>query len=119
MNAGLARQEGARIVQQRTRIFLVSFFLAGGGLLARDYPTGVEFHQDSVSRKGVRGDNWCQTWASDGNIYTMMDDGNGWWRGPQSGSLCLQIWGNEDFGPSDVKRMPGWPRNAFNSSFYA
>ena len=92
---------------------------ASASLSAANVPIGVEFREETLTRKGVRGDNWCQTWASDGNIYTMMDDGNGWREGPQSGSLCLQIAGDEDFTASDVKSMPGWPKNAFNSSFYA
>ncbi len=106
-------------MRQSTRYILVILSLAGAPLSAREYPVGVTFHEETLTRKGVRGDNWCQTWASDGNIYTMMDDGNGWWEGPQSGSLCLQIGGDEGFTAADVKRMPGWPENAFNSSFYA
>jgi len=106
-------------MRQSIRCTLMILSLAGATLSAREYPVGVTFHEETLTRKGVRGDNWCQTWASDGNIYTMMDDGNGWWEGPQSGSLCLQIAGDEGFTAADVKRMPGWPQNAFNSSFYA
>jgi hypothetical protein len=106
-------------MKQGIRCTLVILSLAGATLSAREYPVGVTFHEETLTRKGVRGDNWCQTWASDGNMYTMMDDGNGWWEGPQSGSLCLQIRGDEGFTAADVKRMPGWPENAFNSSFYA
>jgi len=93
------------------------------------YPVGVEFHENTISRKGHYGDNWCQTWASDGNIYTMMDDGNGWWgrnkkiaiekMNMYQGSMCIQIKGDEDFTADDVKRMPGWPKNPPNSPLYA
>ena len=100
-------------------IILLMLPLCCGPLLARDFPVGVTFHDETLVRKGVRGDNWCQTWAVDDNVYTMMDDGNGWWPGEQSGSLCLRIQGDENFTTSDVTSMPGWPRNAINSSFYA
>jgi hypothetical protein len=105
--------------KETVHIVLLSLWLACTGLAAADVPVGVEFHEETLTRKGVRGDNWCQTWAADGSIYTMMDDGNGWWDGPQSGSMCLQIRGDENFTASDVTSMPGWPKNAFNSSFYA
>ena len=72
-------------------VIILGFAFLYNGTFAGDYPIGVKFKYDTVTRKGVRGDNWCQTWASDGNIYTMMDDGNGWWPGPESGSLCIQI----------------------------
>jgi len=78
-------------------IIALSLSLFSGILSAKEYPIGVEFHHDTAIRKGHRGDNWCQTWASDDNIYTMMDDGNGWWPGPHSGSLCIQIGGDEKF----------------------
>ena len=90
-------------------IFLLPLLTAGGVWASEMVPVGVEFHAETLKRKGVRGDNWCQTWAADDNIYTMMDDGNGWWKGSQSGSLCLQIKGDEEFTTTDVKRMPGWP----------
>jgi len=104
---------------QTTQIILLLLFIACTVSASASVPVGVEFHMETLTRKGVRGDNWCQTWATDDNIYTMMDDGNGWWDGPQSGSLCLQIKGDEGFTADDVNRMPGWPENAFNSSFYA
>ncbi len=98
---------------------LLALLLSISTLYAREYPTGVSFHFETIIRKGVRGDNWCQTWASDGNVYAMMDDGNGWWPGAESGSMCLRIQGDEAFARADVKRMPGWPDSALNSSFYA
>lgn len=102
---------------------LLAILLSGsvflGGLSAQPRPTAVRFQYETLVRKGIRGDNWCQTWAADDNIYTMMDDGNGWWPGRQSGSLCLRIEGDDDFTAADVQKMPGWPANALNSSFYA
>ena len=90
-------------------------------------PVDVKFHFETISRKGNFGDNWCQTWAADDNIYCMLDDGNGWWGDTEktkdlfgwSGSMCLQIRGDEDFGPEDVKRMEGWPENPAPSPLYA
>jgi hypothetical protein len=95
-----------------------SVLLSCSVVFARAYPAGVKFHYDTVTYKGINGDNWCQTWASDGNIYTMMDDGCGWWP-PGVGSLCIQIKGGPDFGDSDVWKAPGWPENPFDSPFYA
>ena len=102
-----------------TPIAGLSFLLVSTPLFAGEIPVGVEFHYDTISRKGVRGDNWCQTWAADGHIYTMMDDGKGWWQGPEEGSMCLQIKGGPDFGRDEVRRMPGWPQSPVESPFYA
>ncbi len=33
--------------------------------------------------------------------------------------MCIQIKGDHNFAIRDVKRMPGWPNSAVNSSFYA
>ena len=38
-------------------------------------PVGVNFKTDTLRRVGGSGDNWCQTWASDGSVITAMDDG--------------------------------------------
>jgi hypothetical protein len=98
----------------------------GHTLMAGARPVGVSFLHDTLVRKGVLGDNWCQTWASDGHVYTMMDDGNGWWderwdsgKRKRQGSMCIQIRGAADFTDADVSRMPGWPRNRVESPFYA
>lgn len=90
-------------------------------------PLGVAFKEETLTRKGFFGDNWCQTWAADGNIYTMLDDGNGWWGSPVKtkdlagwwGSMCLRIRGGADFAAADVARMPGWPKSPVNSPLYA
>lgn len=90
-------------------------------------PVDVVFREDTIERKGYFGDNWCQTWAADGNVYTMLDDGNGWWGSPVktkdlagwSGSMCLRISGDAGFTAADVARMPGWPKNPANSPLYA
>ena len=88
-------------------------------------PVDVKFDFSTIERKGLYGDNWCQTWAADDNIYTMLDDGNGWWGHQEkvldewSGSMCIQIKGSEDFSDDDVLRMPGWPENPVESPLYA
>lgn len=90
-------------------------------------PAGVRFDSSTLMRKGHYGDNWCQTWAIDDNIYTMLDDGNGWWGSAErlsgltdwEGSMMLQINGDKDFTAEDVKKMPGWPINVVNSPLYA
>ncbi|MCG8310658.1 MAG: DUF4185 domain-containing protein [Cytophagales bacterium] len=94
--------------------------------LDKKIPTGVKFHKDTFARKGSLGDNWCQTWAADNHIYTMMDDGNGWWGSDkkeeannQSGSMCIQIRGDADFTDVDVTRVTGWPENDASSPLYA
>jgi len=71
----------------------------------KKYPVGVRFKEETLTRKGNYGDNWCQTWASGGNIYTMLDDRNGWWGSKVkdkglpgwSGSMCLKISGDKNF----------------------
>jgi len=110
-----------------TLILIVALFSLFDNSLAQQYPTGVNFKKNTIIRKGNYGDNWCQTWAADGNIYTMLDDGNGWWGSKEKllglpdweGSMLLQISGNEDFNFEDVKKMPGWPINLVNSPLYA
>jgi hypothetical protein len=90
-------------------------------------PVGVEFKENTIARKGHYGDNWCQTWAADDNVYTMLDDGNGWWGEKEKsserigweGSMCIQIRGDADFTDTDVFKMEGWPQNDVTSSFYA
>lgn len=93
----------------------------------KEKPTGVKFNTETIERKGYFGDNWCQTWAANGNIYTMLDDGNGWWGNATKdkgltgwwGSMCIQISGDENFTSDEVKRMPGWPKSPVNSPLYA
>ncbi|MCG6190616.1 hypothetical protein [Maribellus maritimus] len=93
----------------------------------KEYPSGIIFKEETVARKGLFGDNWCQTWAADGNIYTMLDDGNGWWGDSTKnttapsyqGSMCIRIEGDENFADKDVTKMEGWPVNPGSSSLYA
>jgi hypothetical protein len=88
---------------------------------------GVKFNLNTITRKGNFGDNWCQTWASDNNIYTMLDDGNGWWgdtiktKGLKDweGSMLIRIIGGSDFTKADVQKMSGWPVSVVNSPLYA
>ena len=107
---------------------IISFLLVlvFNNSLAQQFPTGVKFKKETITRKGLFGDNWCQTWAADGNLYTMLDDGNGWWGTPEKrffeewdGSMCLRIEGDKNFTDKDVSRMPGWPPNDVTSPLYA
>lgn len=43
----------------------------------RPVPTGIRLDK-TVFRSGGHGDNWCMTWAADGDVYTSMCDGYGW-----------------------------------------
>jgi hypothetical protein len=42
-------------------------------------PINMRLHYDTIQQFGnfKAGDNWCQTWAADGNVYSMLDDGFG------------------------------------------
>lgn len=109
-----------------TYVFIFSFLLSCNEA-QKQYPTGVEFQMETITRKGYFGDNWCQTWASDNNIYTMLDDGNGWWGNKEKreelddweGSMCIQISGDAGFTADDVKKMTGWPGTQVTSPLYA
>jgi len=101
--------------------------LGGGPVLAggqeaglRDAePVGVRFHWDTLQRKGVRGDNWCMTWAADDNLYTMMDDGIGWADDEVTwGTKFLRITGDESFDGDDVEEVEGWPFTPGENTFY-
>ncbi|WP_373513865.1 hypothetical protein, partial [Persicitalea sp.] len=93
----------------------------------RKLPKGVQFKTETLVRKGNFGDNWCMTWGADNNIYTMLDDGNGWWGNKEKnnklpdwqGSMMLQIQGDQNFEDKDVKKMAGWPVNPVTSPLYA
>jgi len=39
-------------------------------------PSGVLFHNETLERIGIDGDNWCITWANDGSQVTSMCDGS-------------------------------------------
>ena len=108
-------------------IVLINIFLSDCRPPAKVYPTDVVFKTETISRKGFFGDNWCQTWAPDDNIYTMMDDGNGWWGSATKlenlddweGSMCIRISGGPDFTALDVTKLSGWPVNEVTCPFYA
>jgi hypothetical protein len=85
---------------------------------SKKYPIAAIFHEKDIEYKGNRGDNWCQTWAADGHIYTLMDDGSGWW-GSSQGSMFIRIENDSDFTNEDVKKMAGWPQSPAVSPLYA
>jgi len=69
-------------IRRVTRNLLVMTFVCMSlfclnGNVEGSIPTGVKFDQN-VFRSGNKGDNWCMTWAADGDIYTSMCDGRGW-----------------------------------------
>jgi hypothetical protein len=59
----------------------------------KQYPVGVEF-DPYVFRSGDNGDNWCLTWAADGDLYTSQCDGRGWFYegGRKRNFMNNQIW---------------------------
>ena len=75
--------------------------------IARQYPTGVLFHKDTLYRSDARGDNWCITWAADNSQITSMCDGN-WLNGKQSyhNHLYRITGGPEDFSRQDIPNYP-------------
>jgi len=75
-------------------------------------PTGIEFQEETLIRKGDHGDNWCITWAPDGSQITSMDDGN-WLKGPEGFHNHLyRIKGNpDDFTREDIPDYPHFTRN--------
>jgi len=68
----------------------------------KQYPVGVEFDQ-YVFRSGDNGDNWCLTWADDGDLYTSQCDGRGWLR--EDGS-------KRNFKNNQIWRISGGPDSA-------
>lgn len=59
----------------------------------KQYPVGIEF-EPYVFRSGDNGDNWCLTWAADGDLYTSQCDGRGWLYedGSKRNFMNNQIW---------------------------
>lgn len=84
-----------------------------------DIPTGVEF-EPGVFRSGDNGDNWCVTWAADGDLYTSQCDGRGWRYpdGNQRDFMNNQVWqisGGPDSGsfrPIFLEDAPDYSRSA-------
>lgn len=123
------RFEKMKVNLPRLGVLTVCLLAFGCGAPEKEYPAGVTFKHETLVRKGNFGDNWCQTWAADDNIYTMLDDGNGWWGNPVhsqefaangwENSMLIRIKGGPDFTDEDVMKMPGWPFNPITGSFYA
>ena len=119
-------REKMQSVKQKITILII-FIIGISCKEEKHHPIGVKFKEETIVRKGFFGDNWCQTWASDGNIYTMLDDGNGWWGDKEKskdlrtweGSMLIQIKGDENFGEEDVTKKEGWPENKVTSPLYA
>ena len=58
-----------------TYVFAATMLLTGCGV-DKHVPTGVVFHEETLYRPGLKGDNWCTTWAADNSQITSMDDGD-------------------------------------------
>lgn len=69
--------------QLSSALLVLIIMVVSGFASADDVPTGVVFHHEThrhLHYDGAdgHGDNWCQTRASDGNMYAFADDGFGW-----------------------------------------
>ncbi len=64
-------------------LFLLTIISEASFSMARQFPTGVIFHEDTLYRSDARGDNWCITWVADDSQITSMCDGN-WLKGKHS-----------------------------------
>ena len=94
-------------------LILTAFFLtrvADPAEPAAGVPVGVRFEWETLARKGHCGDNWCMTWAADGNLYTMMDDGCGFDEDHTMWNCrMIRISGGPDFTAKDTWECEGWP----------
>jgi hypothetical protein len=88
--------------------------VVGAAHRATRVPAGIRFHRETLRRVGHTGDNWCITWAADGDQVTSMDDGN-WLNGPHSynNHLYRVIGDADNFTRADV---PGYPQFYFNEA---
>ena len=83
-------------------------------------PTGVAFDTSTLRRTDGRGDNWCMTWAADGDQVTAMCDGN-WLGGPRGfRSRLYRVAGDAaNFTRTDMAGFPYYePRGRFPGSWY-
>jgi len=72
-------------------------------------PVSVRFDASTLRRVGGKGDNWCQTWAADGNVITALDDGD--WNSTQYKyhSRLYRISGNaNNFSYSQIQNYPNF-----------
>ncbi len=89
-------------------VLALSIFILSECTHNRQIPTGIGFN-NYVFRSGDNGDNWCLTWAADGDLYTSQCDGRGW-RYPDGRQ--------RDFMNNHIWRIAGGPDSAsFRSVF--
>lgn len=70
-------------------------------------PVSVSFDQSTLRRVGGKGDNWCQTWASDGSVITAMDDGDWINNAYRYHTRLYRITGSaENFQYSEINNFP-------------
>lgn len=100
-------------------LFLCGLIIVANCDRTYEIPTGIEF-DSFVFRSGDNGDNWCLTWADDGDLYTSQCDGRGWRyeNGNQRDFMNNQVWkikGGPDpdsFMPFLVEGAPDYSRTA-------
>ncbi|MHC4679574.1 MAG: hypothetical protein ACYTEK_12825 [Planctomycetota bacterium] len=109
--------QGATLKYSFTVLFSLLLFATAN---ARLVPVGLVFDSRVYRTPDARrcGDNFCNTWAGDDNIYLTVDDGNGW---PDiSGvntELNHRVWrlkgGPESYSPEYLQDYPDyeWGRN--------
>ena len=57
-------------------IWVLILFFIGCKTVAKKKPIDIIFHNETLQRIGIEGDNWCTTWAVDNSQITSMCDGN-------------------------------------------
>ena len=88
-------------------LFLLTIISEASFSMARQFPTGVIFHEDTLYRSDARGDNWCITWVADNSQITSMCDGD-WLKGKHSyhNHLYRITGGPEGFSRTDIPNYP-------------
>ncbi len=83
-------------------------------------PVSVSFSKHTIKKYGdfKGGDNWCQTWAADDNIYTFLDDGFGFNRSKfRFNNVPVRISGEpNNFIAKEL--TDGYPEYEFGGGYY-
>ena len=90
------------------------FFLIAAGMMViacsepvKNTPVDVRFHQETLQRLGLRGDNWCITWTAGDDQVTSMCDGDwlddGTWYHNRLYRIKSGPW------PFEREDIPGYP----------
>ena len=91
-----------------------TIFLISCSSEVKKKPTTVQFHNETLERIGVDGDNWCVTWAKDGSQITSMCDGS--WLGDHywHNHLYRMVDNADNF---DISHISGYPEYFGGSDF--